>query len=146
MLAIQAPSARGSPSPNTKKVFKAKNVDEQVVPASFMQNPIDFNTVDENNYQGGIGGSEIPDAGEGLRYTDIKSTLKSKADAMLPFFGEECTVKCFHRNWQYRQEGVTKFIEQIPAVFEKGKEENNIQQVNSAVLSTIVEIFKDKVQ
>lgn len=92
-----------------------------------MQAPIDFNTVDEDNYQGGIGGSEAPDAGEGLRYTDIKSTLKSKADAMLPFFGEECTIKVFHRNWQYRQEGVSKFIAQIPEVFEKGNAENQLQ-------------------
>ena len=48
---------------------------------------------------GGIGGSEIPDAGEDMRYTDIHPTLKSKADAILPFFGEETTVRVFHRRW-----------------------------------------------
>ncbi len=78
----------------------------------YLQKPIDFNTVDENNYQGGvIEGSEAPDQGEGLRYIDIRSTLKSKADAILPFFGEECTVRVFHRRWQFREEGVKKFIE-----------------------------------
>ena len=53
----------------------------------------------EDNIEGGIAGSEAPDAGEGLHYTEIKSTVKSKADAMLPFFGEECTVRIFHRRW-----------------------------------------------
>ena len=123
----QQPSAaqqhfRGSPSPN--KRFKAKNVDEQPVPALSLQAPIDFNTVDEDNIAGGIAGSQAPDAGEGLRYIDIKSTLKSKADAMLLFFGEECTVKIFHRRWQFREEGVKKFIEQIPQVFERANAEN----------------------
>jgi len=64
-----------------------------------MQAPIDFNTVTEENYNGGIGGSVAPDAGDGLRYTDIKSTLKSKADAILPYLGEEFTIKIFHRKW-----------------------------------------------
>jgi len=93
-----------------------------------------------------IGGSEAPDAGEGLRYMDIASTLKSKADMMLPFFGEECTVRVFHRRWQFREEGVKIFIEKLPAVFEHGNGDNSIVSVNSAVLSTLVEIFKDKVQ
>ena len=92
-----------------------------------------------------IGGSEAPAAGEGLRYMDIASTLKSKADAMLPFFGEECTVRVFHRRWQFREEGVKTFIEKLPAVFEHGNGENSLVSVNSAVLSTLVEIFKDKV-
>lgn len=131
----------------SKRAFKAKNVDDQPLPAQLLNRPIDFNTVTEDNYgQGGVGGSEAPMAGEGLRYTDIKSTLKSKADAMLPFFGQECTIKTFHSKWQFREEGVNKFIEQIPAVFEKGKAEGSMSQVNSAVLSTIVEVFKDKVQ
>ena len=93
-----------------------------------------------------IGGSEAPAAGEGLRYQDIAPTLKSKADAMLPLFGEECTVKVFHRRWQFREEGVKTFIEKLPAVFKQGNEENSLVSVNSAVLSTLVEIFKDKVQ
>lgn len=93
-----------------KKAFKAKNVDEQPLPALLLQSPIDFNTVTEDNIAGGIAGSEAPDAGEGLRYTDIKSTLKSKADAMLPFFGEDCTVRVFHPRWQFREEGVKSFI------------------------------------
>mmetsp|Transcript_11572 Transcript_11572/g.15656 ORF Transcript_11572/g.15656 Transcript_11572/m.15656 type:complete len:150 (-) Transcript_11572:719-1168(-) len=137
-------SHRGSPI--LKKAFKAKNVDEQVVPASLMSQPIDFNTVNEENYQGGaIGGSVAPDAGEGLRYVDIVSTLKSKADAMLPFFGEDCTVRVFHRRWQFREEGVKTFIEKLPAVFGQGNEESTLVSVNAAVLSTLVEIFKDKV-
>ena len=94
------------------------------MPASFLHQPIDFNTVDENNFQGGIGGSEAPDAGEGLRYIDIKSTLKSKADAMLPFFGEDCTVRIFHRRWQFREEGVKRFIDKMPEVFAKANTDN----------------------
>ena len=93
-----------------------------------------------------IGGSVAPAAGEGLRYIDIAPTLKSKADAMLPFFGEECTVRVFHRRWQLREEGVKTFIEKLPTVFQHGQEENLIVLVNSAVLSTLVETFKDKVQ
>ena len=34
----------------------------------------------------------------------------------------------------------------MPDVFAKGKEENQIQNINSAVLNTITEIQKDKVQ
>lgn len=113
-----SPSKQQQPESH-KKVFRAKNVDEQPVPAALLKAPIDFNTVDEDNMQGGIGGSEAPDAAESLRYIDIHPTLKSKADAILPFFGEECTVKIFHRRWQFREEGVRSFISQIPAVFEK---------------------------
>ena len=38
------------------------------------------------------------------------------------------------------------FIEKLPAVFGQGNEENTLVSVNAAVLSTLVEIFKDKVQ
>ena len=93
-----------------------------------------------------IGGSEAPAAGEELRYIDIASTLKSKADFMLPYFGEECTVRVFHRRWQFREEGVKTFIEKLPTVFENSNEESSLVSANSAVLSTLVEIFKDKVQ
>lgn len=88
----------------------------------------------------------MPDAGEDMRYVDIHPTLKSKADAIVPFYGEETTVKIFHRRWQFRFEGVKKFISDMPDVFAKGKEENQIQNINSAVLNTITEIQKDKVQ
>ena len=37
-------------SPILKKAFKAKNVDNQPLPASLLAQPIDFNTVDEENY------------------------------------------------------------------------------------------------
>ena len=44
----QGAGPRGSPS--LKKAFKAKNVDEQIVPAHGLSQPIDFNTVNEENY------------------------------------------------------------------------------------------------
>ena len=65
---------------------------------------------------------------------------------MLPFFGEDCTVRVFHRRWQFREEGVKIFIEKLPTVFEHGNTESTIFAINSAVLSTIVEVCKDKVQ
>ena len=64
---------------------------------------------------------------------------------MLPFFGEECTVRVFHRRWQFREEGVKTFIAKLPEVFMQGNQDNALVSVNSAVLSTLVEIFKDKV-
>jgi len=43
---------------------------------------------------------------------------------MLPFFGEECTVRVFHRRWQFREEGLKVFIEKLPAVFETSQASN----------------------
>lgn len=123
-------------------------MDEQTVPALMLKKPIDFNTVDEDNYQGGgtIGGSAVPDAEEGMRYTDLNPMLKSKADAILPFYGEETTVKIYHRRWQFREEGVKQFIAEMGSVFEKATKDDKLQNANTAILGTIVEIMKDKVQ
>jgi hypothetical protein len=53
--------------------------------------------MDDTN--GGIGGSEKPDQNESLEYRDIPATMKTFADALLPFYGELCCVKIFHRRW-----------------------------------------------
>jgi hypothetical protein len=67
---------------------------------------------------GGIGGSEKPDQSESLEYKDIAPTMKLIADSILPYFGELCCVKMFHRRWQYREEGVKFFITEMGKVFE----------------------------
>ena len=108
--------------------------------------PIDFNTVDEDNVQGGISGSVAPGENESLKYADINPTLKSKADAIIPFYGEETAVKIFHRRWQFRDEGVKKLVSDMSEVFAKSNEENTLAALNSAVINTIVEVMKDKVQ
>ena len=69
------------------------------MPALGLKAPIDFNTVNEENIEGGISGSVAPGENESLKYTDIHPTLKSKAEAILPFYGEETAVKIFHRRW-----------------------------------------------
>ena len=55
-------------------------------------------------------------------------------------------MRVFHRRWQFREEGVKTFIAKLPEVFMQGNQDNALVSVNSAVLSTLVEIFKDKVQ
>jgi len=91
-----------------------------LLPALAMKAPIDFNTVTEEAEGGGnIGGSAKPGADESLKYTDIASTLKSIADGLLPYYGEDCIVRIFHRRWQFREEGVGEFIGRMPGVFEK---------------------------
>ena len=69
------------------------------MPALRLQAPIDFNTVDEGNIQGGISGSVAPDPNESLAYSDINPTVKSKADAIVPFYGQDTAVRIFHRRW-----------------------------------------------
>lgn len=65
--------------------------------------PIDFNKVGEEGPEGeatsgGIAGSAMP-ASDELKYSEIPSTMKSYADALLPFYGEDCCVRLFHRRW-----------------------------------------------
>jgi hypothetical protein len=86
------------------------------VPALALQQPIDFNQVNDE-VGGGIGGSAKPDENESLEYRDIPPTMKTFADALLPFYGETVCVKMFHRRWQFREEGVTQFIQDMPKAF-----------------------------
>ena len=39
-----------------------------------------------------------------------------------------------------------KFVADMPEIFQKSSEDNSLTGLNSAVLNTIVEILKDKVQ
>jgi hypothetical protein len=71
--------------------------------------------------------------------------MKTFADALLPYYGELCCAKIFHRRWQFREEGVAEFISEMTSVFRKGSADN-VTAVNSAILNTLVEILKDKVQ
>ena len=81
-----------------------------VIPAGG-KTAIDFNTVDEEKNSGGIGGSAKPQIDEGgLKYTDIPSSLKLYADALLPFYGEDMCVRLFNRKWQFREEGATMLV------------------------------------
>ena len=66
---------------------------------------------------GGIGGSTKPGEDESLAYRDIPPTMKTFADAILPYYGEMVCVKMFHRRWQFREEGVYAFIFEMPRVF-----------------------------
>lgn len=84
-----------------------------------------------------------PGDDESLQYKDIPPTMKTFADALLPYYGESVCVKMFHRRWQFREEGVQAFVSEMPKVFDGAE---NIQQLNSAVLTVLVEILKDKVQ
>jgi hypothetical protein len=81
-----------------------------------------------------------------LKYTDIPSTVKSIADGLLPWYGEDCCVRIFNRKWQFREEGAKTIVAQMPEVFTKGTAENGLTAVNTATLQALVEILKDKVQ
>lgn len=80
--------------------------DELAVPMAGKA-PIDFNKVgaEDDEVAGGIAGSAKP-AEEELKYSEIPSTMKSFADALIPYYGEECCVRLFHRRWQFREQGV----------------------------------------
>ena len=80
--------------------FRAKNYDDQLVPALALKQPIDFNTVGEDvEGGGGIGGSEKPDEKDGLQLRDIHPTLKSMAANIVNQFGEDCVVRIFNSKW-----------------------------------------------
>jgi hypothetical protein len=49
----------------------------------------------------------------------------------------------FHRRWQFREEGVSLFINQMPDAFSKSKD--TLMAINSATLAGLVEVLKDKV-
>lgn len=51
----------------------------------------------------------------------------------------------FHRKWQFREEGVNEFVSEMPKVFQS-VEKDGLVQLNSAILTVLVEILKDKVQ
>jgi hypothetical protein len=70
--------------------------------------PIDFSKVDGDE-SGGIGGSAKP-GDEELKYSDIPSTMKGFADGLVPYYGEDCVVRLFHRRWQFREQGVVEFV------------------------------------
>ena len=71
--------------------------------------------------------------------------MKLIADSILPNYGELCCVKMFHRRWQFREEGVKYFITEMPKVFEQ-VDKNDLLTLNSAVLTVLAEVLKDKVQ
>ena len=50
-------------------------------------------------------------------------TVKGFTDALLPFYGEDCCVRLFHRKWQYREEGINMFIIEMSKVFEAAKDQ-----------------------
>jgi hypothetical protein len=133
---------------NSKPKFRAKNVDDQTVPALRLKEPINFQTVGEDiEGGGGIGGSVKPDAEEGLNYKDIHPTLKSKAASIVNQFGEDCVVRVFNSRWQHREQGVRLFIERMPKAFSDASHEPSaLLGINTAVMLTLIEVYKDKVQ
>jgi hypothetical protein len=118
------------------------------VPALSLKQPIDFNTVEDGiEGGGGIGGSAKPDETESLNYKDIHPTLKSKAANIVNQFGEDCVVRIFSQKWQFREQGVKLFIERMSQAFADASNENSaLLSLNTAVMQTFVEIYKDKVQ
>lgn len=112
-----------------------------------MKAPIDFNTVGEDiEGGGGIGGSAKPDD-ESLLYKDIHPTLKSKATNIVNQFGEDCVVRVFNSKWQHREQGVRMFIERLPKAFaDMASENTTLFSLNTAVMMTLIEVYKDKVQ
>lgn len=71
--------------------------------------------------------------------------MKGFTDALLPYYGEPCCVRLFHRKWQFREEGVAMFIKEMNKVFQDAQE-STLLHLNSAVVNALTEIQKDKVQ
>jgi len=76
--------------------------EELIVPAHGLKKPIDFNTVGDDDFDGGNGGAAAgsgnPDEEE-LKMQDIAPSQRPIADAILPFFGEQGTLLLFAKSW-----------------------------------------------
>lgn len=78
----------------TKQSFKTMlSNDDEVVPALGMKKPIDFNTVGDDDLPGGnINNQEnnnsVSASQEELKLSNIPTTQRPIADAMVPLFGE----------------------------------------------------------
>jgi hypothetical protein len=65
----------------------------------------------------------------------------------VPHFGEECVIRIFNNKWQFREQGVRMFNERMSQAFtEASSDQHNLLSLNTAVLQTLIEIYKDKVQ
>ena len=73
--------------------------------------------------------------------------MKSLAASIVTQFGEDCVVRIFNGKWQYREQGVKMFIERMFNAFQQAASDNNaLFSLNTAVMLTMIEIYKDKVQ
>lgn len=84
---------------------------------------------------------------QSLNYKDINPTLKSLAASIFTQFGEDCVVRIFNGKWQHREQGVKMFIEKMQTAFQQSANDNGaLLSLNTAVMLTMIEIHKDKVQ
>jgi len=75
-----------------------------------MKQPIDFNTVSDDGFNGGIGNiskeGEVAASQEELKLSNIASSQKPIADAMVPLFGEQIACLVFAKAWANREKGI----------------------------------------
>lgn len=118
-----------------------KGNEEIVVPALNMKKPIDFNTVDDQDFQAPGGGFSGSPDDEELKIQNIAPNQRPIADAILPYLGEEGTLLVFAKSWQNREKGIGILTSKLNEILGKDAE-----HANTAVLQVMTECLKDKVQ
>ena len=114
-----------------------------------MKKPIDFNTVNDDDYQPSVVGSaaagtEISASQEELKLANSPTQQRPIADAMVPMFGEEIACLVFARAWANREKGITQVISQMNESLSKETPESH--HAHGTLLQLMTECLKDKVQ
>jgi len=90
------------------------NNEDLIVPAHNLKKPIDFATVNDQDFGNGASNQE-----EELKMQNIAPTQRPIADAILPYIGEPMTLMLFARTWQNREKGITQFIGKVNEILTK---------------------------
>ena len=91
--------------------------EDSIVPALGMKKPIDFNTVGDEELPSSSNAVESVSASqEELKLSNIPTTQRPIADALVPLLGEEVACLVFARAWANREKGITSVIEKMDSI------------------------------
>lgn len=108
-----------------------------------MKKPIDFNTVGDDELPSSSNPVESVSASqEELKLSNIPTTQRPIADALVPLFGEEVACLVFARAWANREKGISMVIDKMEQILQKESEHPGF---HGTLLQLINECLKDKV-